>query len=99
MERKLYRGIMNPSMLATVGLGLWMLIEGWNRYFHQATWMHIKLFLVILLVGYHLACGHMMRRFAADLNLHTDRYYRVFNELPVIILVAVVLLAILKQPL
>lgn len=98
MERKLYRGIMNPSMIATIALGGWMLWERWDTYFKFATWMHIKLILVIGLIGYHHACGVYLKRFAADQNRRSERFYRMFNEAPVLILVVVVLLAILKQP-
>jgi putative membrane protein len=98
MERKLYLGIMTPSMLVTAILGLWMLAKGWNGYFSQAAWMHIKLVLVFLLIGYHHACGRMVVKFAENRNTRSHKFYRFFNELPVLILVAVVLLAVLKQP-
>jgi len=99
MERKLYRGIMNPSMIVALVLGLWMLIERWNTYFHSATWMHIKLTLVILLIGYHHVCGAYIKKFARDENTRSHRFYRIFNEIPVFILIPVVLLVTLKQPL
>lgn len=98
MERKLYRGIMTPSAVITTVLGLWMLVDRWDIYFSQATWMHIKLTLVILLIGYHHACGRLLRKFAEDRNTRTETFFRVFNEVPVFILVAVVILAVLKQP-
>lgn len=98
MERKLYRGIMTPSAVVALGLGLWLLVDRWGSYFSHASWMHIKLTLVILLFGYHHACGRFLKKFAADMNTHSHKFYRVFNELPVFILVAVVLLAVLKQP-
>ena len=99
MERKLYRGIMTPSMLVALMLGLWLLVDRWSTYFHSATWMHIKLTLVILLIGYHHVCGAFMKKFARDENTRSHKFYRVFNEAPVFILVAVVLLVTLKQPL
>lgn len=99
MERKLYRGIMMPSMLVALALGLWMLVDRWQSYFHSATWMHIKLVLVILLIGYHHVCGACIKRFARNENTRSHRFYRVFNELPVLVLVAVVILVTLKQPL
>lgn len=98
MERKLYRGIMNPSAVITVLLGLWLLIDRWDSYFSQATWMHIKLTLVILLIGYHHACGRLLKKFANDINERSETFYRVFNEIPVFILLAVVILVTLKQP-
>lgn len=98
MERKLYRGIMTPSMLLTAGLGLGMLIPLWESYYKEAFWMHIKLALVVVLLAYHHACGRMVRTFAEERNRRSHVFYRFFNELPVIILVAVVILVIVKQP-
>ena len=98
MERKLYRGIMNPSMIVALSLGVWMLVDRWSSYFHNATWMHIKLTLIVLLIGYHHMCGAFVKKFAADANTRTHRFYRVFNELPVFVMVPVVILVILKQP-
>jgi len=98
MERKLYRGIMTPSMVVALVLGLWMLVDRWDPYFKSAMWMHIKLTLVILLIGYHHMCGALMKKFAADQNTRSEKFYRVFNEAPVFILVAVIILVTLKQP-
>ena len=98
MERKLYRGIMTPSAVVTVILGLWLLIDRWENYFKEATWMHVKLTLVILLIGYHHACGSLLKKFAADCNKRSEKFYRYFNEVPVFILLAVVILVTLKQP-
>lgn len=98
MERKLYRGIMTPSMIVALGLGLWLLVERWDTYFRAATWMHIKLTLIILLIGYHHVCGAYVKTFAADANTRGDKFYRVFNELPVFVMVPVVILVVLKQP-
>lgn len=94
MERKLYRGIMLPSMVATLGLGVWMLAlqPAWM----QQGWMHAKLTLVALLVIYHFVCGAQLRRFASDSNTRSHVFYRWFNEAPVLGLVGVVLLVVLK---
>ena len=94
MERKLYRGIMTPSMLVTVGLGIWMLMlaPGWLAQ----GWLHAKLTLVALLIGYHFLCGAQLKRFATDSNTRSHVFYRWFNEAPVIVLVGAVLLAVLK---
>ncbi|PIE40903.1 MAG: TIGR00701 family protein [Gammaproteobacteria bacterium] len=86
MERKLYRGIMTPAAVVTAALGIWMLVDRWDNYFSQATWMHIKLVLVILLLGYHHACGSLLKKFAADSNVRSERFFRMFNEIPVFIL-------------
>lgn len=98
MERKLYRGIMNPSMIVALVLGLWMLFDRWDVYFKQAMWMHIKLTLIILLIGYHHMCGAYVKKFARDANTRTHVFYRVFNELPVFVMIPVVILVVLKQP-
>ena len=79
MERKLYRGIMTPSAIIAAGLGIWMLISRWDEYFAQATWMHIKLLLVVFLIGYHHACGQYQRKFTADSNTKSERFFRIFN--------------------
>jgi len=96
MERKLYYGITWPSMLAVVGLGLWLIL-GWHRSaFAHEGWLHVKLVLVALLIAYHLYCGHLVKVFKEDRNTRSHVFYRWFNEAPVLILVAVVLLAVLR---
>lgn len=94
MERKLYRGIMTPSMLVAVALGLWMVMLQ-PGYLEQA-WLHAKLTLVALIVVYHFACGALLRTFAVDKNTRSHVFYRWFNEAPVLVLVAIVLLVVLK---
>ena len=98
MERKLYYAIMTPSMITALILGIWMLVDRWDPYFKGAAWMHIKLTLVLLLIGYHHVCGRYLKAFARNENTKSERFFRVFNEIPVFILIAVVLLATLKQP-
>lgn len=94
MERKLYRGIMHPSLVATLGLGLAML---WlNPTLMKMPWMHIKLTLVALLIVYHFSLGVFIKRFAVTGNQKTHVFYRWYNEVPVIFLLAVVILAIVK---
>lgn len=94
MERKLYRGIMLPSMLVVITLGVWLLAltPAWM----QQGWMHVKLTLVLLLIGYHFACGHYLRQFAQDRNQRSHRFFRWFNEAPVLALVGVVVLVVVK---
>ena len=94
MERKLYRGITTPSMIATLALGLWLL---WlNPNWLQKGWIHAKLTLVLVLVLYHFYCGHLVRLFGSDRNQRSHVFYRWFNELPVLFLIAVVILAVVK---
>ncbi|UTO06074.1 protoporphyrinogen oxidase HemJ [Moraxella sp. FZLJ2107] len=95
MERKLYRGIMTPSMIATWGFGLGMIALAPSVYLPQG-WLHIKLALVILLTIYHLACGRFRLRLANEPQYKSHVYWRWFNEIPVIILISVVILAVVK---
>ncbi len=95
MERKLYRGIMMPSMVLAVVLGTWMVIDAWEIYKSQY-WLHAKLALVAPLIGYHFYCGHLLQVFKRDENTRSDVFYRWFNEFPVLILVAIVILVVVK---
>lgn len=94
MERKLYRGIMTPSMVVAVSLGIWMLVL--MPQWLQQGWLHAKLALVALLVIYHFLCGAQLRRFASDSNTRSHVFYRWFNEAPVLVLVGAILLVVLK---
>jgi len=97
MERKLYRGIATPSMIATIGFGVWTASFAWSSY-SQSTWFWIKIAIVVGLVGYHHACAIYLKKLAADQATPGHKFFRVFNELPVFALVAVVFLVVLKQP-
>lgn len=94
MERKLYRGIMGPSMIATLVFGIWLLFlnPGWL----QQGWMHAKLTLVFLLIGYHHMCGAQLKRFARGENTRGHKFYRWFNEVPVVFLLLIVILVVVK---
>lgn len=93
MERRLF-AIMSIGGVATVALGLWM-IAAEPGYLAMA-WLRAKLFLVALLIVYHGYCYRIMQRFAAGHNLHSSKWYRVFNEAPSLLLVGIVLLAVAK---
>lgn len=96
MERKLYRGIMTPSLVAVAAMGVGLIVVlGWD-WFRSTTWLHLKLALVGILVGYHFYLGHVMRQFRDGQNRHGHVFFRWINEFPVLILIAVVLLAVLK---
>ena len=95
MQRKLYRGIANPSMVATIILGLWLVSMAPAAYLAE-TWFQVKAGLVVLLIGYHHMCLSHMKNLASDRNEKTHVYFRVFNEVPVRFLVAIVILAIVK---
>lgn len=94
MERKLYRGITTPSMIAVIALGLWLIYL--TPGFLQMGWLHAKLTLVAILVVYHLYCGHLVKQFRDNRNQRSHRFYRVFNEFPVFILIGAVILAVVK---
>ena len=93
MARKLLR-FTTLLAIPALGLGLWL----WLGYGigRGAGWMHAKLALVLLAIGYHHGCGVLLRRFEADGNRHGDRWYRLFNEAPVLLLLAIVVLVVVK---
>ncbi|HCC62854.1 MAG TPA: protoporphyrinogen oxidase HemJ [Pseudomonas sp.] len=94
MERKLYRGIMIPSMIATLAFGIGMIAL--NPALFSGGWLHAKLALVVLLIGYHHMCGAQLKRFARNENTRSHVFYRWFNELPVLLLLAIVILVVIK---
>jgi len=93
MERKLFYGIMTPGGLLTIVFGLWL----WLGYDITGGWLHAKLALVALLVVYHVYCGKLLLDFKHDRNRHGHVWYRWFNELPVIVLIAVIFLVEFKS--
>lgn len=95
MERKLYRGIMMPSMIATLLFGIAMIVVN-PALFATGGWLHAKLVLVVLLIGYHHVCGAQLKRFARDENTRSHVFYRWFNEFPVLLLLAIVVLVVIK---
>jgi len=96
MERKLFFGITTPAGILTLVIGLWMLYDYAWLAFGNHLWLHIKLALLGVLVVYHAYCGKLLFDFKRDRNVHGHVWYRWFNELPVLLLVAIVLLAVLK---
>lgn len=91
MERKLYR-FMTPLALLALAFGTWL----WLGYGVTGGWLHAKLALVLVLIAYHLYCGVLVEDFAHGRNRHSHVWYRWFNELPVLILFAVVVLVVVK---
>jgi putative membrane protein len=91
MERKLYR-FMTPIGVLALAFGTWL----WLGFGFSGGWLDMKLALVALLVAYHLYCGKLAADFRDDRNRRSHVFYRWFNELPVLILLAVVILAIVK---
>lgn len=95
MERKLYYGIMWPAAVLTTFFGLWLIYLNFNYYLH-AGWMHTKFALVILLWGYHLYLGHCRKKFQRNTNQHSEKFYRILNELPTLLLIGIVILVVVK---
>ena len=95
MESKLYRFI-TPWMLLTIVFGLWLLFDyAWVAY-ASMWWLHLKLALVAALVGYHFYCGKLLRELANNRCRRSHIWFRWFNELPVLVLFVVVILAVVK---
>ena len=95
METRLYRIIMNPAMIATLAFGIWALAETWQAY-RSAAWLWAKVALVVLLLGYHHYCLRIMRTLAAGTPAHGDRFLRLFNEIPTLALLVIIVLAVVK---
>lgn len=96
MERKLYWGITTPGMILTLIFGIWMLIDyAWASYGHSG-WLHAKLALLVGLMLYHVQCGRWLKLFKEDRNRRGHVYYRWMNEIPVLFLIGIILLAVLK---
>tara|TARA_R110002074_G_scaffold5503_4_gene27129 strand:- start:1466 stop:1888 length:423 start_codon:yes stop_codon:yes gene_type:complete len=95
MERKLFRGIGTPSMIATLILGGWLVSYNLEGYL-QSAWFHAKLTLVLILMAYHIYCGKLLKTFAQDENTRSHVFYRWFNEFPVLLLIAIVILVVVK---
>jgi putative membrane protein len=95
MERKLYRGIMTPSMIVVIALGAWMIALNPDFYLSQG-WLHAKLTLVTLLVVYHFYCGHLLKIFRDDRNERSHVFYRWFNEIPVFLLLGIIILVVVR---
>src|SRR5262249_26932665 len=93
MERRLLRGIINPAMLLSWTLGLWMVYDGaWI----SAHWLQCKLLLVVALSGIHGMLVRWTNDFAVDRNRHTERFYRLMNEVPAVLMAGVVILVVIK---
>jgi protoporphyrinogen IX oxidase len=91
MARRLYRFttmLMVPALL----LGLWL----WLGYGIQGGWLHAKLALVVLAIGYHHACGAILKKFEAGVNKRSHTWFRWFNEVPVVLLMLIVILVVVK---
>jgi protoporphyrinogen IX oxidase len=93
MERKLF-GLMTFAAVLAIGFGVAMVLVA--PAYLLMHWLHLKLVLVFALVGYHGACFALLQQFAADRNWRSERWYRVFNEIPALLLLGIVILAVVK---
>jgi protoporphyrinogen IX oxidase len=93
MERRLLRVIINPAMIATWVLGIWL---AWNGLWYRAGWLQAKVALVLVMSALHGLLARWVRDFAADRNQHSDRFYRLINEVPTILMIAMVILVVVK---
>ncbi|MGO4279925.1 MULTISPECIES: CopD family protein [Cupriavidus] len=95
MARKLFR-FMTMLAVPAVVFGLWLYLGyGIGRGTGQG-WMHAKLALVLVLIGYHHGCGVLLRKFERGANARSHTFYRWFNEVPVLVLLAIVILVVVK---
>ncbi len=95
MERKLYRYIMWPAMVVTLLCGLGLAHMEMDLLMGGG-WFHAKMLLVVLLVVFHLHCGHVVKTFATGHNTRPHTFYRKYNEIPTFILIAVVILVVVR---
>jgi protoporphyrinogen IX oxidase len=101
MERRLLRAIINPAMIATWVLGLWLAWMGPDSRYEwfwltSAWWLRIKIVLVLLLSAVHGLFARWVKAFGRDANPHSQRFYRIINEIPTLIMIGIVILAVVK---
>ncbi|CAN7304608.1 protoporphyrinogen oxidase HemJ [Pararhizobium sp. LjRoot255] len=93
MEQRLLKVIMNPAMMITWVLGLYL---AWSVYGFQGGWLHAKLLLVVILTGVHILFARAVRAFARDENTRSARYWRLMNEAPTLLMILIVIMAVVK---
>ncbi len=93
MERKLFY-LMTVAAVIAIGFGVAMVLVSTDYLLMR--WLHVKLALVFLVIAYHGACFALVQQFAADRNARSERWYRVFNEIPALLLIGIVILAVVK---
>ncbi len=93
MERRLLRAIINPAMVASwiFGLLLSFIIDAWHQ-----PWFHVKFLLVLVLSGVHGLNARWVRQFAQDANTHPQKFYRIWNEAPTLLMIGIVILVVVK---
>lgn len=93
MERRLLKAIINPAMIVTWVLGLYLL---WDGGWYTSGWMHAKIALVLAMSGLHGVYVRRLKDFAADKNTKPAKYYRILNEVPTVLMIGIVILVIVK---
>jgi protoporphyrinogen IX oxidase len=93
MERRLLKAIINPAMIVTWLAGLYL---AWSGHWFSAPWLHAKLLLVVLLSGVHGFFSRCVKDFAADHNTRSQKFYRIINEVPTILMIGIVILVVIK---
>ncbi|MBZ9675218.1 protoporphyrinogen oxidase HemJ [Mesorhizobium sp. ES1-1] len=93
MERRLLRGIINPAMTLTWVFGLWL---AWKGFAFQGGWLHAKIAAVILMSAVHGYLSGAVRKFANDRNEKPARHWRIVNEIPTLLMIAIVILVVVK---
>lgn len=93
MERRLYRLIINPAMIATWVFGLWL---AWSGFGFSGGWLHAKIAAVLVLSGVHGYLGGAVRRFAEDRNEKPAGHWRIVNEVPTLLMIVIVVLVVVK---
>jgi putative membrane protein len=93
MERRLLKAIINPAMIATWLLGLWLV---WYSGYYRSGWMHAKFALVLAMSAVHGLFVRYARDFANDSNCRGQRFYRIINEVPTLLMIAIVILVVVK---
>jgi protoporphyrinogen IX oxidase len=96
MERKLFYGIMTPGAILTLIFGICTLFSSGLSAYSGQMWLQIKYGLIFLLVAYHVYCWFLLQDFKYDRNRHTHVWYRWFNEVPVLILISIIILAVVR---
>jgi putative membrane protein len=93
MERRLLRGIINPAMIVTWAFGLWL---AWKIFHFQGGWLHAKIALVVIMSAVHGYLSAAVRKFAEDRNEKPARHWRIVNEIPTLLMIAIVILVVVK---
>jgi putative membrane protein len=93
MERRLLKAIINPAMILTWVLGLWL---AWQGGWFKAPWLHAKLLLVILMSGVHGMLSRYVKDFAADRRRKSQKFFRIINEVPTVLMILIVILVVVK---